>query len=147
MATMSRREAREEVFRLLFETEFQKELTPEEIYGLAREDRDFDDVPYIQSTYFGVLEKKEELDELITRHASGWRVDRIAPVSRSLLRLCIYEMRYVADVPVNVAINEAVELDKKFDEPKAKAFVNGILNAVKDELETAKVIETEGDKA
>lgn len=88
--------------------------------------------------YFGVREKREELDEVIARHANGWRTDRIAPVSRNILRLCVYEMKWGRDVPVVVALNEAIELDKKFDDPKAKAFVNGVLNGVKNELEAGK---------
>lgn len=135
MAAMKRRDAREEVFRLLFETEFHGEMSPEEIYSLAMEDRDFANDGYIRKTYYGVRENLEEIDSMIARHANGWRTDRIAPVSRNILRLCIYEMKWGTDVPVVVALNEAIELDKKFDDPKAKAFVNGVLNGVKDELE------------
>ncbi len=138
MAAIKRRDAREEVFRLLFETEFHGEMSPEEIYRLAMEDRDFEDNRYIRETYFGVREKREELDGVIARHANGWRTDRIAPVSRNILRLCVYEMKWGHDVPVVVALNEAIELDKKFDDPKAKAFVNGVLNGVKNELEAGK---------
>lgn len=136
MATMKRREAREEVFRLLYETEFRKEVSPEEIYELAREARELTDNEYVRSTYFGVRERLGEIDEMIARHANGWRIDRIAPVSRSILRLCVYEMQWGKDVPTVVALNEAIELDKQFDDPKAKAFVNGVLNGVKNELES-----------
>ena len=141
MASITRSEAREEVFYLLFESEFQKEKSPEEIYQLAVEVRELGDrckqkqADYIHSVYFGIMEKKAELDEIVARHSNGWRPDRIVPVSRNLLRLCIYEMLYVEDVPTAVAINEAVELTKKFDEPKAKSCVNGILNSVKNEFE------------
>ena len=68
MAAIKRRDAREEVFRLLFETEFHGEMSPEEIYRLAMEDRDFEDDRYIRETYFGVREKREELDEVIALH-------------------------------------------------------------------------------
>lgn len=136
MAAMKRHDAREEVFRLLFETEFHAEMSPQEIYGLARQVRDFEDSDYIRKAYFGVLEKREEIDAMIARHANGWRVDRIAPVSRNILRLCVYEMRWQDDVPVLAALNEAIELTKTFDEKKARAFVNGILNGVKTELES-----------
>lgn len=141
MASMTRREAREEVFYLLFESEFQKDKSPCEIYELAEQARDLSErasarqAEYIQRAYLAVCEKKEELDEVIAKHSNGWRPDRIAPVSRNVLRLCIYEMNYEEDVPVTVAINEAIELTKKFDDPKAKSFVNGILNSVKSEME------------
>ena len=85
-------------------------------------------------------ERLEELDGLIARHSRGWRPDRITPVSRSILRLGIYEMRYVEDVPAAVAINEAVELTKRYDAEKARSFVNGVLNSVKDELEAERAL-------
>lgn len=134
---MTRTEAREAVFSLLFETEFQKDKSPEEIYLLAREDRDIAENKYIRNTYFGILEHTEELDAIIARHANGWRTDRLSRVSRAIIRLCTYEMKYDPAIPKNVSLNEAVELTKKFDDPKAKAFVNGVLNAVKNELDGA----------
>ncbi len=140
MASMTRAEAREAVFCLLFETEFHKNETPEEIYALALENRDLaveeeKQAEYVRSVYLGVCEKKEELDETVSRFSNGWRPDRIAPVSRNILRLAIYEMRYVEDVPATVALNEAIELAKKFDEEKARGFINGILHSVKTEIE------------
>ena len=75
---------------------------------------------------------------MIGRHSNGWRPDRIAPVSRNLLRLCIYEMLYVENIPAAVSINEAIELVKKYDDAKMRAFVNGLLNGAKDEIEAAK---------
>ena len=140
MAALKRREAREEVFRLLFETEFHGGMPPEEIFSLACEDRCFEGEGFIREVYFGVRERLEELDGLIARHSRGWRPDRITPVSRSILRLGIYEMRYVEDVPAAVAINEAVELTKRYDAEKARSFVNGVLNSVKDELEAERAL-------
>ena len=63
---------------------------------------------------------------------------RITPVSRSVIRLCIYEMLYMNDIPVAVSLNEAIELVKKFDDEKMRPFVNGLLNGVKNEIEAAK---------
>ena len=143
MATMTRSQAREVVFCLLFETEFHKDRSPEEIYALSAEVREFCEVSganasYIRRVYFGVCERLSELDEIIARHSNGWRTDRIAPVSRSILRLATYEILFEEDVPSAVAMNEAVELTKKFDVEKARGFVNGILNSVKNELDAAK---------
>ena len=75
------------------------------------------------------------IDDLLSRHAKGWRTDRLSRVSRAVLRLGAYEVVYADKIPAPIAINEAVELAKKFDDPKARAFINGVLNAVKDELE------------
>lgn len=131
---MNRRMAREAVFELLFETEFKKEEVREEIFALSVDNREVEDDAYIKTVYFGVGLHQDELDELINKHAKGWKVTRISRVSRSILRLAIFEMRYLDDVPSHVAINEAVELTKKFDEESARAFVNGVLNSVKNEL-------------
>ena len=134
MAEMTRKAAREEAFRLLFETEFQEEQDPVMIYGLALHTREFSDNAYVKEVYFGVREHLEEIDALFSRHAKGWKPGRISAVSRSAIRLSIYEMLYREDIPKTVSINEAIELVKKFDEPSARAFVNGVLNGVKDEL-------------
>ena len=79
----------------------------------------------------GVLQHQEELDELITRHAKGWTLDRIAPLERSILRVSLYEMLHRSDVPDEVSIDEAVEAAKELCAAEAAGFVNGILGAVK----------------
>ena len=134
MSAISRREARELVLQLLFETEFQLEKSPDEIYQLAIEDREIIEDPYVKEVYFGVLDQKAKVDEQISGHSKGWTVDRIAPVTRNILRIAIYELLMRKDIPDRVAINEAIELSKKYDDDKAKAFINGILNSVKDDL-------------
>ena len=132
---LNRREAREAVFELLFETEFKNDEAREAIYALSTENREIEDIPYIREVYFGVGEHLEELDAMINRHSQGWKINRISKVSRSILRLCAYEMLYRKEIPTSVSINEAVELSKKFDEEKARAFVNGVLNSIKNEIE------------
>lgn len=134
MAAMSRREARRAVFELLFETEFNSERTPEEVLALAREDRDLGDDDYVEKTYLGAVEKIAVVDVLLSKFSRGWKTDRMSRVSRAVLRLCTYELLYT-DVPASAALNEAVELTKKFDDPKARAFVNGVLNSIKNEIE------------
>ena len=79
----------------------------------------------------GVLQHQDELDVLIERHARGWTLDRIAPLERSILRVSLYEMLHRADVPDEVAIDEAVEAAKELCAAEAAGFVNGILGAVK----------------
>ena len=132
---LNRREARSAVFELLFETEFKLDEAREAIFELSTDNREVEEDEYVRTTYFGVCEHAEQLDELIGRHAHGWKTNRISKVSRSILRLATYEMLYCADIPASVSINEGVELCKKFDEEKAKPFINGVLNAIKDEIE------------
>ena len=81
----------------------------------------------------GTEREQEELDALIERHAVGWTLDRIAPLERSILRVALHEMRTRDDVPVEVAIDEAVEAAKELCSADAPKFVNGILGAVERE--------------
>ena len=78
----------------------------------------------------GTLAEQPELDALISRHAEGWSLDRIAPLERNILRVALYELRSRPDVPAEVAINEAVEAAKELCSADAPGFVNGILGAV-----------------
>ena len=135
---MTRKEAREEAFRLLFETEFRADTMAEDIYALSIENREVAENAYIRQVYFGVREHLEEIDAMLMRHSKGWKTERITPVSRSAIRLCIYEMLYMEDIPAAVSLNEAIELVKKFDDAKVRAFVNGVLNGAKNEIEAAR---------
>ena len=135
---MTRREAREEAFLMLFEAAFQPQKDPEEIYALATEVRDIPENEYIRKVFFGVLNEREKIDGMIARHSNGWKPDRLSFSAITVLRLSVYEMLYSEDVPARVSLNEAVELIKKYDDPKARAFVNGVLNAIKDEIESGK---------
>ena len=131
----SRREAREAVFGLLFETEYHEGETPEVILERAAEERELDaSDKYIRKTYLGVMARLEEIDAVIGKYAKGWKTGRLSRVSRAVLRLGTYEILFSDKCPAPVAINEAVELFKKFDDPasKTKSFVNGVLNAIKD---------------
>jgi transcription antitermination protein NusB len=86
--------------------------------------------PFTRELVDGVLGEQEELDALISRHASGWTLDRIAPLERNILRVALHELRSRADVPAEVAIDEAVEAAKELCSADAPGFVNGILGTV-----------------
>ena len=111
---------------------FDMEKEPMLLYLQELEARGFEDNEYVKSVVVGCHEKREELDTLIEQYSNGWKVRRISRVSLAIMRLCIYEMLYMPDIPYNVSINEAVELCKSYNDEKAPAFVNGILNAVAD---------------
>ena len=132
---MTRREARELLFELIFESGFRPDETSENIYYTAVQDRDIAENDYVKNTYFGVFRELEAVDATIEKHSIGWKASRLNNVSRSILRLSVYEMVYCDDIPYSVSISEAVELTKKFEDEKARAFVNGVLNAVKETLE------------
>ncbi len=137
MSVVKRREARELVAGLLFETEFKTEEDIKEIFAVSSENREIPDDEYIRRAYFGVQENKERIDELIGGASNGWKTHRLTRLSRSVMRLAVYEMLF-EEIPYSVSINEAIELTKKYDDEKAKGFVNGVLNAVKDTLEAEK---------
>ncbi len=129
-----RQQARDEVFKMLFEHAFNPEKSAEDIYRDALSARAFREDSYILKTLLGVFTHMEELDAEIERHAVGWKRNRISPTSVAVMQLCLYEMKYCLDIPLRVSLNEAVELAKRYDEEKARGFVNGILNAAMKEL-------------
>ena len=129
---MTRRELREEVFKLLFMVEFySREEMPGQIKAY------FEDFPekeiseenhaYIENKYENICAVLPEIDKKITGVSKGWRIERMGKTDLSILRLGIYEMLYDDDIPVGVAINEAVELAKNFGEAESPSFINGIL--------------------
>ena len=132
--TMTRKEALDAVFGLLFETEFQPDVDKAEIFATSCANREIGEDPYVRAAYFGVQEHLAEIDALLEAHAKGWKVYRLSRVSRAAMRLCVCEMKYL-DIPARIALNEAIELIKLYDDDKARAFANGVLNAIKDDLE------------
>lgn len=82
-----------------------------------------------------MIDHQVQLDEMISKHLVNWKLDRIANVDRAVLRLAVYEMVYVEDIPVNVSMNEAIELAKRFGDDKATKFVNGVLSNIKSDIE------------
>jgi len=129
---LSRSGARCEAFKLIFELNQHADDLDFLFDNLIEEKPEvLTSLDYIKGVVIGVLEKKEELLAIIEENLkSGWSVSRISKVSKAILLLAIYEIKYVEDVPEKVAINEAVELAKKFDEPTSASFVNGVLAGV-----------------
>ncbi len=126
---MTRKQAREEAFILVFEKEF-NDNTVEEILETAKEVRDLTPDEYISTVFSGVFEHLEELDCIISDKSVGWKIGRISKTALGILRLAIFEMKYLDDIPVSVSINEAVELCKKYATGDDASFVNGILSSV-----------------
>ncbi len=134
---MTRREAREAVLGLLFETDFHPDDSADRIFSVSTEAREIGEDSYVRAAYFGVIEHLAEIDKMISEHSHGWKTYRMSGISRSAIRLCIWEMLYMDSIPHSVSINEAIELVKKYDDEKARPFVNGVLNATKDAIEEA----------
>ena len=126
---MTRKEAREQAFVLIFEKQFRDD-SANEILEYAKEIRGIDVDEYTQRVFVGVTEKMQEIDSVISSNLKNWKIERISKVALAVLRLAIYEMNYVDEIPVSVSINEAVELCKKFAIKEDASFVNGILGTV-----------------
>ena len=128
---MGRRELREQIFKLLFRVEFNnKEDMPEQEELFFQEEEntaDEKDEQYIVAKYEDIASRLEAIDEKINKAAKGWDTTRMGKVDLTLIRLAVYEIQYDDEIPVGVAINEAVELAKKYGQENSPAFVNGIL--------------------
>lgn len=126
---MTRKQAREETFILIFEKQFNDDSL-DELVELAVEVRDIEPDDYIKQVFFGVYENIEELDKIISECAVGWSITRISKTALAVLRLALFEIKFMSDIPVSVSINEAVELCKKYATKEDASFVNGILATV-----------------
>ena len=105
MAKITRAEARELLFGLLFETEFKNGENPTEIYELACQDRDIPADSYIKDTFFGVITRADIVDAVITKYSKGWKAERLSRVSRTVLRIAIYEILFVDDIHPNIPLS------------------------------------------
>lgn len=128
---MSRRLLREQLFKLLFRIEFNDIEEMQEQCAFFFDDVDNPieekDRELIQKKFDLIMEKLSEIDEKINEKAKGWTSDRMGKVDLTIIRLAVYEIMYDDDVPTSVAINEAVELAKKFGKDESYSFVNGVL--------------------
>jgi len=153
---MGRRKSRESAMRFLFMMEYHRGEDAESLFAQALEsfgaeagepvtdDEQADDAEgfgedaqeqlsaddFTRALFFGAMENIEQLDAAIAANTVGWRPERLSKVMLALLRLAIYEIKYYGDTPASIAVNEAVELSKRYDEPGAYVFLNGVLGAV-----------------
>ena len=130
-----RRLARDVAFKYIFEWQYGEEDQFEQIENLVNMQFRDADKDYIRTAFFGVKENIESLDKLIEENAKGWKKERLSKVCLAALRLALYEMLYMDDIPVSVTINEIIDIIKKYDMPKAASYVNGILGSVQKSLE------------
>lgn len=144
---MSRRDSREAAVKIIFQNEFldkrlklDKPIPEEEFDAEAMMAMYFNSITeeelaqieqdYVKAVLEGVVTHIEEIDGLISENTKDWTLDRMAKVDLAILRVAIFEMKYMEDIPVSVSINEAVELAKSFSYPDAGSFVNGVLGSI-----------------
>ncbi|MBS4173419.1 transcription antitermination factor NusB [Bacillus sp. FJAT-49736] len=128
---MKRRTAREKALQALFQIDI-NEAGPEEAIKNILHGETMD--PYLAELVNGTSTHLKEIDERISKHLENWSVNRLAKVDLNILRIAVYELLYVHDVPSNVAINEALEISKRFGDEKSSKFINGVLSKIKDGL-------------
>ena len=137
---MTRNTAREIAYELSFndlpvEEFLDVQLSADSFAALAPEHPIYEERPnakqeeYIRRLVAGVAEHAVELDGDIEKYAKGWRFERISLVASAIMRVAMYEMLYMADIPAGVAINEAVEIAKNYESPEVVRFINGILGS------------------
>ncbi len=129
---MSRSKAREVAVMMIYSELMGGADTPSDVCEKMGEPNALDtaDAAYAEAIVQGVRDQAERLDMLIDEHATGWSLERIGRVDLSILRVAIFEMRHREDVPTGAAINEAVELAKRYGGEKASSFINGILGTL-----------------
>lgn len=135
---MSRRRVREHIFTLLFQKEFAQPEEEQERIDLYLEQHSNikeEEKQFILTAIRGVSTKLHEIDDLLSRYSKGWKLERMSKVDLAILRVAIYEMYYREDIPKSVAINEAVELAKKYSSDQAPSFINGILGKISSSVE------------
>ncbi|MCL2864593.1 MAG: transcription antitermination factor NusB [Lachnospiraceae bacterium] len=135
---MTRKQQREHIFRLLFQIEFIQKIEIDShvdaylealVHSATSKGKEVDThaMDYIKDKFYQILSLVDVLDEKISSHATGWKISRMNKVDLTILRLALFEMEHDESIPLGVAINEAVELAKKFSGEEGPSFVNGVL--------------------
>jgi N utilization substance protein B len=129
---MKRRTAREKALQALFQIDV-SQSEPASAIEHVLEGEAGDD--YLSKLVFGVIEHKSEIDKLISENLEKWSLDRLATVDRNLLRIAVFELKYLrSEIPENVVLDEAIEIAKIYGDEQSSKFVNGVLSKVKQNL-------------
>ncbi len=159
---MSRRNVRENVFKLVYETDINGEINELSVLEATKCERETEipddpleimrqklipteyafsiveksDMEYFQKVFYGIEQNLDKLQEIIARYAKAFELKRLYKVDKAILLVAIYEILYMDDVPYKVSVNEAVELAKMYSTEKSAGYINGILASVIKNLET-----------
>lgn len=134
---MLRSEVREEIFKLLFRYPFVEEVEMEEQISYVLEEleaKSEENRQYIKNKVNAIIENKECIDEKIKNNCDGWNIPRIGKAEIAIMRIAVYEMLYEDDISERVAINEAVELAKRYCDEEAKGFINAVLGKISKDI-------------
>nr|WP_277756539.1 transcription antitermination factor NusB [Vagococcus sp. CY53-2] len=145
---LTRHQLREVAFQTIFSMMYQEDaaIIDSISYTLSLMDESFEleeedlVIPtYLEVVVTGITEKQDILDEVIEKHLKGWKINRLAKADLIILRLAIFEMLYLKDIPNKVSLNEALELAKTYSDDESKRFINGVLSSVLEDIETETV--------
>lgn len=123
---MKRRTAREKAVQALFQIDVSQTDLEEAIENVLEEDQEIDS--FLEQLVHGTVRHMDVIDQELKSNLEKWSLDRLGNVDRAILRLAVFEMKYLDDVPVNVSMNEAVELAKTFSDETSSRFINGVLS-------------------
>jgi len=126
---VSRHSARIEAMKVLYQVDLLKS-TPEEVIISYKPDLEIDDYNFFLGLVVSVWEKSSEINSVIENISMEWRMDRMAVVDRNIMRMAVYEMLFCDDIPLSVAIDEAVEIAKTFAGPESAKFINGVIGEI-----------------
>jgi N utilization substance protein B len=133
----SRRKSRELAMQALFDMDMSQNDSDERLELFCQNFNPSSKIlPFFQILFNGVKKNRKEIDALIERFSSNWKISRISCVDRNIMRVAVYEMLFCEDIPPKVTINEAIEIGKKFGAEDSGAFINGILDSIRIMLET-----------
>ncbi|HEX7674873.1 MAG TPA: transcription antitermination factor NusB [Bdellovibrio sp.] len=131
MKLTARRQARELALQILFQTEFAPQINIQTFLAVFEQSFDPDVIDYADQLINGVLKNKAAIDSKLQASSAHWKVERMATIDRNILRVAVYEMKLAAEpIKENIAINEAVEIAKKYGTSESASFVNGLLDQV-----------------
>ena len=132
----TRRKSRELCLQMLFQLEMGKQ-SPEQVsktFWLERSDADQETRAFAEELFAAAIERRDEVDQLIQKHAQHWKIERMAAVDRNVLRTAVAEFLAYRQTPRAVVINEALEIARRFSAPESVQFINGVLDSVGKEL-------------
>lgn len=131
MKLTARRQARELALQILFQTEFAPQISAQTLLDVFEQSVEAETKTYTETLISGIQAKKSEIDSKIQASSAHWKVERMATIDRNILRVAVYEMLFAADpIKENIAINEAVEIAKKYGTTESASFVNGLLDQI-----------------
>ncbi|MFD3447792.1 transcription antitermination factor NusB [Microbacteriaceae bacterium 4G12] len=130
---MKRRTARERAMQALYQMDIAGEVEVSTAIENTLEEGEKNN-EFLEQLVVGSTKYKDEIDELIRKNLENWKLERVSTVDRNILRVAVYEMKYMEDIPHSVSINEAIEIAKVYGDEESRRFINGVLSKVKETI-------------